>query len=329
MAQESYTLWDEMKALDNNNAIYTSCGLLWLGDRKETLERAGYLEKCNADYEILSGKEIRKKFPYLNYDSEEEDWHAVLDKKGGVIHAERALQSAQRLFKKFGGEIKEHAKVIEVIPGSVVKIKLLDGTVYETKQLIVTVGAWLTALMPEIKVASVPKLVSVNFWKLKDEYKDKEHYFEPDNMSPCLIITKGEEELFMIPGADYKGQVKFGIHAGETFDVDNDKRIIPDWMHLVPGKHIRKHIQYIDATKPELIVPCVYQMTEDINFILDKHPEHQNIVIGSGFSGTGFKFAVLVGQILNDLLDNKKIDSCDMSVFSATRIIPLNLKCKL
>jgi sarcosine oxidase len=45
----------------------------------------------------------------------------------------------------------------------------------------------------------------------------------------------------------------------------------------------------------------MYTVTPDAHFVLDRHPEFSNVVIGAGFSGHGFKFASVVGEVLADL----------------------------
>ncbi|CEF68907.1 Peroxisomal sarcosine oxidase [Strongyloides ratti] len=331
MAKKSYELWDEMMTLDGSHEkLYTSCGLLWLGDKNDTYKRGKLLESINAEYEILSGIDIKKRYKHLHYDNDE--WYGILDKKGGVIYAEKCLKAAIRLIKKFNGQIKENCKIVEIIPGNIIRLITKDREILECKNLIVTVGGWLNNLLPEIKIKVSPTLVSVNFWKIKKEYEHLfEKYFLPENNSPTTIISRENEHLFMIPGSDFKNMVKIGVHCGEKFDINSpySDRQIPSWMADEASKHITKHIPFIDSTKPEKIVSCVYQMTDDVNFILDKHPIHKNIVIGSGFSGTGFKFGSVVGEILNQLIDGKEIKCCDMENFSIKRVISPGTKCIL
>lgn len=47
---------------------------------------------------------------------------------------------------------------------------------------------------------------------------------------------------------------------------------------------------------------CLYTMTPDHHFIIDRHPRHENVFITAGFSGHGFKFAPVVGEILSDFV---------------------------
>ena len=46
---------------------------------------------------------------------------------------------------------------------------------------------------------------------------------------------------------------------------------------------------------------CLYTLTPDGHFIIDRHPQFEQVLFGAGFSGHGFKFAPLVGEVLADL----------------------------
>uniref|UniRef100_A0A0N5BU84 Sarcosine oxidasee (formaldehyde-forming) n=1 Tax=Strongyloides papillosus TaxID=174720 RepID=A0A0N5BU84_STREA len=322
MAKRSFELWDEIMELDEyKEKIYTSCGLLWIGDKDGTEKRVKLLESINAEYERMTGIDIKAKYKHLNYD---DDFHGVLDKKGGVIYSEKCLKTVIRLFKKFNGQVKEHCKVTQIIPGSVTRLITKNGEILECKNLIITVGAWMNDLLPEINCKVTPTLVSVSFWKIKKEYEELfEKYFLPESNSPTIIFTNGEENLFMVPGSDFDNMVKFGAPKSGTFDINSSHsdRKISESVFRETSKHIEKYIPFLDSTKPEEIVSCVYQMTNDMNFILDKHPKYSNIVIGSGFSGSGFKFGAVIGEILNQLIDNEEIKCCDINNFSSNRVI--------
>lgn len=61
-------------------------------------------------------------------------------------------------------------------------------------------------------------------------------------------------------------------------------------------------------------------MTDDHSFVIDHHPQHKNVILASGFSGTGFKFGPCIGDIVADMIDGKK-SRFDLSPFSVNRII--------
>ncbi|GJM77580.1 hypothetical protein HMSSN139_00760 [Paenibacillus sp. HMSSN-139] len=53
-------------------------------------------------------------------------------------------------------------------------------------------------------------------------------------------------------------------------------------------------------------VACKYELTPDEDFIIDRHPEHAQVWVAGGFSGHGFKFASVVGEILADFIVDGK-----------------------
>ena len=63
---------------------------------------------------------------------------------------------------------------------------------------------------------------------------------------------------------------------------------------------------------------CLYTMSSDQNFIVDHHPDHPNVLIACGFSGHGFKFASVMGEVLSQLILDEPV-AFDLSHFSLTR----------
>ncbi|WP_404333187.1 FAD-dependent oxidoreductase [Mesobacillus maritimus] len=63
---------------------------------------------------------------------------------------------------------------------------------------------------------------------------------------------------------------------------------------------------------------CTYTNSPDGDFIIDQHPEHQNIYLACGFSGHGFKFSSVVGEILCQLITEGKT-KFDLNPFSLER----------
>lgn len=49
------------------------------------------------------------------------------------------------------------------------------------------------------------------------------------------------------------------------------------------------------------LATCMFTNTPDEHFIIDRHPEHPQVVFGAGFSGHGYKFASVIGEVLADL----------------------------
>ena len=78
--------------------------------------------------------------------------------------------------------------------------------------------------------------------------------------------------------------------------------------------------QYIPGANGKLLSRrrCLYTLTPDKHFIVDRHPQWPNLLIAAGFSGHGFKFTTLIGKILADWIIGKTT-LLDMSIFRLSR----------
>ena len=68
-------------------------------------------------------------------------------------------------------------------------------------------------------------------------------------------------------------------------------------------RFLREHLPGIDGPRRSASV-CLYTLTPDRHFVIDLHPEHPQVVVAAGFSGHGFKFAPVVGEVLADLAEH-------------------------
>ena len=65
---------------------------------------------------------------------------------------------------------------------------------------------------------------------------------------------------------------------------------------------------------------CLFTNTPDGHFILDRHPDYPQVSMAAGFSGHGFKFASVVGDIMADLVEGKD-DNYDLHLFKLSRFL--------
>jgi glycine/D-amino acid oxidase-like deaminating enzyme len=114
--------------------------------------------------------------------------------------------------------------------------------------------------------------------------------------------------------------VKVGIHGGTPVNHPSEIDYTADQASV---ERTRKFIaRHLPGANGALVLAriCLYTMTPDEHFIIDKHPEYPHVVFGVGFSGHGFKFSTLVGKILTDLALSGATEH-DISLFSAGRFI--------
>lgn len=136
----------------------------------------------------------------------------------------------------------------------------------------------------------------VNFW-----YPASHGAYSESRGFPVFGFDDPEGFFFGFP-ADDQALIKVAEHTGgdslehpdalnRSLQADDQTRVLRflgKYMpHVVPS--LRRHSV------------CMYTMTPDEHFIIDRHPKHQNVAFAAGFSGHGFKFAPVVGSVLADL----------------------------
>uniref|UniRef100_A0AC35F1I3 Sarcosine oxidasee (formaldehyde-forming) n=1 Tax=Panagrolaimus sp. PS1159 TaxID=55785 RepID=A0AC35F1I3_9BILA len=313
LIKKAYNEWDKLSAAVDDK-LYKSCGLLWVASPNSIKEKSDILKNFNIEHSILKGDEIQLKFPHLSYD---ESWHGLYDPKAGFVYADRALKAAQSQFLANGGIIKENETVLKIEESQNGVEIFTQNSKFIAKKVVVTAGAWLNTLFNDLQIQTRPELIGLTFWKVKCNHSK----FLPSNNSPVMIMSDNCEEMYMIPEVDYSGEIKIGVHCGIPIDVRNKSRIEPPkWTIDIPSEHLKKHFKDVEWEKPTRRVSCLYTLTPDHNYILDFHPKNSNIIIGGGFSGSGFKFGAVIGLILAKMALNETID-LDLSIFKLNREI--------
>jgi sarcosine oxidase len=135
---------------------------------------------------------------------------------------------------------------------------------------------------------------------------------------PCYMVDTPGGFFYGFPMIDALG-AKVARHYGAEELADPSP---VDWsVHEADEAALRALLQmYLpgadgDATRGSV---CMYTLTPDRHFVIDLHPRHKNIVVAAGFSGHGFKFASVIGEIAADLCD-MGVSPLRIEMFRATR----------
>lgn len=141
--------------------------------------------------------------------------------------------------------------------------------------------------------------------------------FKPENFP--VFLYHDDEYFYGLPNVDGNG-LKAAVHMrNENTDPDNTRRTPDD-------DYIEKVRAWLQHYVPQAVGPvneariCLYTMTPDHHFVIDRHPSYPHIVFAGGFSGHGFKFGTLIGRILADLAQ-KQQPSVDLSMFNVKRFL--------
>jgi len=295
LLQRAYTLWD---ALEDETAldILRLNGVLLAGlpqDRMIVDARASALLH-GLPFEELSAAEIARRYRRL---SPRPDEVGVFEAEAGLVVPEQAIEAHLRMAQAAGAEMQFDATVASWRQNASGRIEVMldNGSVYAARRLALCMGAWFEAIAPEL---GIPLVVE----------RRVQHWFAPAGPGygpreiPTFILSRAEQPSAMYGFPDLGDGVKAAFHAYGTVthaeqldravgeaDIEPVRKALSNW---IPGAAER----YLGGKV------CMYTLTPDEHFVLGRHPGDARIVIAGGFSGHGFKFASVIGEVVADLL---------------------------
>uniref|UniRef100_A0A4W5KCL4 Pipecolic acid and sarcosine oxidase n=1 Tax=Hucho hucho TaxID=62062 RepID=A0A4W5KCL4_9TELE len=320
MMEECYLLWAKLEA-EANVTLFRRTGILVKGpeDDVDFQQFRSILARNQVPTEILGPEEFSQRLPQVNLLAGE--W-ALMDTTAGVLYANRALRAVQRVFQSEGGVIKDGDQVTDIQPGSTVTATTATE-VYREESLVITAGPWANTLMALHWTTNTTTVVMINvcYWKEKVPGT-----LDISSRNPCFVqlgVEGSQYHFYGLPSNEYPGLMKICYHMGsETEPDESDQQTDRTDVHLL--SQFVSH--YLLGLEPEPAVvervctlSCCLQVTPDHHFVLDRHPHHNNIIIGAGFSGHGFKFGPVVGKVLCKL-SLGQMPSYDLSPFKIQRL---------
>lgn len=286
-AQRSLQLWKVFfKSLDE--PLFHQTGVLWLAYEDDPYPAKSYetLTKFGVPVERLTIDETRALFPPINLDGI--SW-AMLEPESGVLSARRAVQAVVRETIKLGGEYLEGAVVKLSERGVLESLSISNGQRISAAQHVFACGPWLPNIFPDLLGARIHPT------------RQEVFYFDASPAVPTWIDFKNE--AYGLPNVEGHG-VKIAIDRhGSSFDPDTGNR-------EATAEGLAEARQYLARRLPELkdarlidARVCQYENTSNGDFLIDRHPEFDNVWLVGGGSGHGFKHGPFVGEYVAARID--------------------------
>jgi sarcosine oxidase len=241
----------------------------------------------------LEPTDLRRRFPQFRFD---DSYVGILEDEAGFLYVDRCVRALSDDASAAGAEIRENTPVThwESDNGGVSVHTTHD--VLRASRLVVTAGPWAGQLLAAVG-SPLKVMRQVVFW-----FNARGH--ELPNF-PVFMADLPEGCFYGIPATDGRG-LKVARHYGapELFNPEQIERSILQEDESPVREFLRQHLPDADGPREDASV-CIYTLTFDRHFVIDRHPEHENVAVACGFSGHGFKFAPLIGEILADLVDER------------------------
>jgi monomeric sarcosine oxidase len=308
MVGRSIEMWRELEASTGAD-LYVNCGVICWGRSGEQHARLSYrtVSKLGVPIREVSPDELVRLYPpFARADIE----YATVNPEGGFMRASHCLRALEGLVRDRGGEIREQSQLVGVEPGEGgVTLRLADGERIAATRAVLTTGAWGAKLLPQLGLR-LPLTANKQQLVYIDGLDDM---FAPGRFPVFLNL---DHDFYGFPLCG--GLFKASIHRpGPVIDPEvvqtPDAEFVEEVLAL-----LRTYIP--DAARGEVRKSrmCMYAMTPDEDFVLDHVPGYSNVVLGAGFSGHGFKFGPVIGDLLASLLLGEQ-PAFDVSQFALAR----------
>jgi sarcosine oxidase len=300
LLQRAYERWYALEQ-ERGQHLFTECGCLSIG--VENGDLISGVRRSAAEHRLsveqLPPVELRRRYPAFHFD---DSYHGILERDAGFLYVEPCVQAFVDQARFLGAELHEQEPVRSWRADHDAVVVETDRQTYTAARLVITAGAWAAQLLGSLGLPLTVTRKVLLWFATADPTLFRRDRF------PVYIAETPEGNYYGFPAVDGFGH-KVARHDGGPVVADPvavDRQVSDD--------DTRDCRQFLQAHLPLVNGPlqhskvCLYTLTPDRHFLIDVHPHHPHVAVAAGFSGHGFKFASVVGEILADLADKGRTE---------------------
>lgn len=303
MAQRSFKLWLELFDRIDRPELFQPTGVLWLARDNDSYCDATLktFQQNHVKFERLERGELDRRYPQLELGPT--SW-GILEPDSGILMARQAVQAlvvearaagvtyleARIRPMKTGEKGKRVKRHGDSGTATLESITTTSGHEIVANKFIFSCGPWLPKLFPELLADLIHVTRQEVFFLGVPAGDDR---FNRPRMPTWMDIN---ELVYCVPNLDNRG-FKIAIDAhGPQFDPDTGERLVDSESANTVRAYLAKRVPLLaDAPVTESRV-CQYENTSNGDFLIDRHPEFENVWLVGGGSGHGFKHGPVVGE---------------------------------
>lgn len=322
LARRSHHIWREIES-ETGRSLLSTTGVLIISSPGRTsfthVEKflpntIAAADKYGVAYELLDARTLRARYPQFNVHDGELGY---FEPGGGFVRPEACVATQLDLARRHGADIRVGERVRTFIPTARGVLIRTDSDEYHAARVVLATGAWLPEFLDPAVARRFRVFRQVMFW------------FAPDNDGfrsdrfPAFIweLSGPSQAIYGFPDVDCEGvkiateqfdaattadSVARGVSSQEAIAVH--RNLIAPFLPQLPADHARSSV-------------CLYTVTPDFGFVIDRHPQSEHVIIASCCSGHGFKHSAALGEVLAKLAltGHSRID---LAPFALERLLP-------
>ncbi|MCI5075766.1 FAD-dependent oxidoreductase [Oricola sp.] len=289
---EAYDAWDE---------LWADLGASWLDARgfmavsrepgDEAEDYLNGLREGGWPCEVLEPGAAAERFPFLDPDTLR---YAFVSPEGGVLHCRRIAFGLAAWLQANGVSLRQGMRVTEVDPAAA-SVTTEDGRQIEADYVIVTAGAWVTKLFPDLVSDLTTYRTAVVY------LKPPAHLADAWAHAPVVLDVGGETDGYILPPTA-EGGLKFGsgLHKFRNADADANRDAVEGEGEILRNL-FSPPMRDIEQYGVENVVTCAYTFTADERFFVRRQ---DRCLVVSACSGHGYKFGAAVGRRVAKFVDH-------------------------
>lgn len=294
----AFDLWDALQQ-ESGETLIERNGLVTFGRRGESEVFDGALASGRLyaiPMEELERDAALKRWPIYR---PPEGFAAAYEPGAGFLHAERCVLAHASGARRRGAVLKENEPVLDyVFANGGVQVRTAQGS-YSAARLIVAGGGWSARLLGELGLPLALRKMFLGWFPASADHA-------LDKATPGFVFDLDDDFYYGFPSIDGRSIKIAGHRRFEPLGAPEEKDAAVDPARVAA---LRRFVgDCLPFASNELLRTsnCIYTMTPDEDFIIDRHPGRPELVFAAGFSGHGFKFASVVGEIIAELaIDGK------------------------
>lgn len=281
--------------------LLTECPCLSIG-RADSPMIAGVrasAEQHHLPVESLSAAELRRRFPPFRFG---DDSVGVLERSAGFLYVEDCVQAHACEAVRLGATVQDNEPVVSWQANEREVTVQTTADRYTAARLLLTAGPWAGQLLARRGACLRVMRQVVQWFGTRDDRQFRRDLF------PLYIADTPQGHFYGFPVLNANG-AKVAQHYGApewTHPSEIEREVKPE-DEATTRAFLREYLPALDGPCRRASV-CIYTLTPDRHFLIDLHPDHANVALAAGFSGHGFKFAPVVGEILADLAEKGRTD---------------------
>ncbi|MFN4144672.1 MAG: N-methyl-L-tryptophan oxidase [Runella sp.] len=304
LSLRSYQIWEELEAL-SGESLLTKCGGLFWGKKQSNMlthNKKGWLnttietaQKFDIPHQVLDNDTLCRRFPQFRY---QPDDIGYWEENAGFLRPEKCVSVQLAQAQNNGATVHTYEQMLDYRSTSAGVRISTDRGEYHTRTLILTTGAWIGQSLQHTPYCDLLKVYrQVLYWfEVEAEFEK----YTPEHL-PVYILP--DSDIYGFPAIDGpQGGIKIATenYQNPTTPQHINRNVSQAETQLMYERYVAPYLVGVGQRCVKSAV-CLYTMTPNGDFLIDRHPHYPQVWLASACSGHGFKHSAAVGQVLAQL----------------------------